>query len=42
MKTEVKNKVNKPIEEIEEANWAVVIPVLIVMAGLMIAFYFLY
>lgn len=42
MKTELKNKVNNPVEEKEEVNWAVVIPILVVMVGLMVAFYFLY
>ncbi|WP_262895948.1 hypothetical protein [Marivirga aurantiaca] len=43
MKTEVSNKKGAdPMDEQEEVNWPVVIPILIVMVGLIAAFYFMY
>ncbi len=43
MKTVIQNKKGvDPLEETEEPNWPVIIPILVVMVGLMVAFYFMY
>jgi hypothetical protein len=43
MKTAIPNKkVIESVDEKEEPNWPVIIPILVVMAGLMLAFYFIY
>lgn len=43
MKTAIQNKKGvDPIEENDEPNWPVIIPILVVMVGLMLAFYFMY
>ncbi len=43
MKTEVSNKKGAdPMDEQEEVNWPVVIPILIVIIGLMAASFFIF
>lgn len=43
MKTAIQNKnIIDPSDEREEPNWPVIIPILVVMVGLMLAFYFMY
>ncbi len=43
MKTAIQNKnIIDTSDEREEPNWPVIIPILLIMAGLMAAFYFIY